>query len=110
MRITTLFKTAVCTLALLGLGGGPALAGPPEDVPRGQTERGPENANSICSFSGLNDNPDAPFPEGGQVQSYGQIIRIPGIGPADLKAWGETPALLCNGHLMPWPEAFGGGH
>lgn len=103
---TTSFKAAVCTLALIGLGAGPALAGPPDDVPRGQTERGPEHANSICSFSGLNDDPAAPFPEDGQVQSYGQIVK------KGLKAYAPSPSDLCNGHLMPWPEAFvdEGGH
>ena len=106
MRITTLLKTSVCTLALIGLGGGPALAAAPDDVPRGQVEMGPQHANSICSFSGLNDSPDAEFPEGGRVQSYGQIVKL------GLKAYAPSPGMLCNGHNFPYPEAFleEGGH
>ena len=43
----------------------------------GKGVRGPEHANSICSFSGLNDTPDDPE-AGGQVHSYGQIVRARG--------------------------------
>jgi hypothetical protein len=39
----------------------------PAALAQGQVERGPEHANSICSFSGQNDEPDAPAPEGGRV-------------------------------------------
>ncbi len=93
---------------MLALTAAPALAqGKPQDVPRGQVERGPAHANSICSFSGLNDTPDDPE-EGGQVQSYGQIVGTlvklgvhvnAGPGPA-------APGTECNGHLSPYPEAF----
>lgn len=100
MRIKSLIGAAVCTLALVGLGAGPASAAKPDNVPRGQTEMGPDHANSICSFSGLNDEPDADFPEGGQVQSYGQIVKL------GLKAMAPSPGMLCNGHLFPYPEAF----
>jgi hypothetical protein len=65
----------------------------------GKGDRGPEHANSICSFSGLNDTPDDPE-EGGQVQSYGQIVRAGG------KAFVPSPGVACNGHLSPYPEAF----
>lgn len=99
MRAKSLLGAAICTLALIGAGAGPAAAAKPDDVPRGQVERGPEHANSICSFSGLNDNPDHPI-EGGQVQSYGQIVK------AGFKAFVPSPGLLCNAHLFPWPEAF----
>jgi hypothetical protein len=91
---------------MLALTAAPALAqGKPEDVPRGQVEQGPDNANSICSFSGLNDH-DPEEPPGGQVQSYGQIVGAlakigvhinAGPGPA-------APGIECNGHLHPWPE------
>ena len=72
------------------------LALPAFATPQGQVERGPEHANSVCSFSGLSDSPE----EDGQVQSYGQIVRAGG------KASVESPSLLCNGHLFPYPEAF----
>ncbi len=64
----------------------------------GQVERGPEHANSICSFSGLNDDPTDPE-DPGRVQSYGQIVRQGG------KAFAPSPGTLCNGHLFPYPEA-----
>jgi hypothetical protein len=105
MQKKSLLGAAVCTLALIGLGAGPASAAKPGDVPRGQTEQGTDHANSICSFSGLNDVPNDPL-EGGQVQSYGQIIKSPDISPADMKAHGEAPGILCNGHNFPYPEAF----
>ncbi len=73
-----------------------ALAVPAFAAPQGQVERGPEHANSICSFSGLNDDPA----EGGQVQSYGQIVKEGG------KAFAPSPSTLCNGHRFPYPEAF----
>jgi len=71
----------------------------PAALAQGQVERGPDHANSICSFSGLNDEPDDPE-EGGRVQSYGQIVR------AGFKAEVPSPGTLCNGHLFPYPEAF----
>ena len=69
--------------------------------PQGQVERGPDHANSICSFSGLNDDPA----EGGQVQSYGQGVRQGFIDPTDKTSF-ERPNVLCNGHRFPYPEAF----
>ncbi len=51
-------------------------------------------ANSICSFSGLNDNPDDPV-EGGRVQNWG---IIPKEIRDQLAAEGEHPGDACNGH------------
>ena len=83
---------------MLALSAAPALA----QGPQGQVERGPEHANSICSFSGLNDDPE----EGGQVQSYGQGVRQGFIDPTDRTSF-ERPNVWCNGHLFPYPEGFG---
>ena len=85
-RIVLLLAVAAFMVAALAV---PALA-----APRGQVERGPEHANSICSFSGLNDDPT----EGGQVQSYGQIVKAGG------KAFVPSPGEACNGHLNPLQE------
>ena len=63
----------------------------------GKGDRGPEHANSICSFSGLNETPDDPE-ESGQAQSYGQIVRAGG------KAFVPSPGVACNGHLNPLQE------
>jgi poly(3-hydroxybutyrate) depolymerase len=104
MHKKSLLGAAVCTLALLGMTTAPASAA-------GQVERGPDHANSICSFSGQNDTPTDPV-EGGRVQSFGQIIafgnrnNIPDLSTAALKAAGEFPGNLCNGHKFPYPEAF----
>ena len=97
MRVTTWRAVPFCAAALAGAGIGPAAA-------EGQVERGPEHANSICSFSGLNDEPDAPFPEGGRVQSYGQLVRLGVIPPSVLKGGAPSPGTFCNGHLFPYPE------
>jgi hypothetical protein len=85
----------VAMLAMMAMLAAPALA-------QGQVERGPDHANSICSFSGQNDTPNAEFPEGGRVQSYGQYVRY------GLKSEEPSPGTLCNGHLFPYPEAFEG--
>jgi hypothetical protein len=95
--IVLLAVTAISVLALAV----PAFA-------QGQVERGPEHANSICSYSGLNDkptgntNPDGtPNPaDDGRVQSYGQYVR------QGLKPFVPSPGILCNGHLNPYPESF----
>ena len=86
-------------LAMVALAAVPALA-------QGQVERGTDHANSICSFSGLNDTPEAPFPEGGRVQSYGQLVRQGVIAPGDAPGPAE-PGLFCNAHNFPrsaWAE------
>lgn len=71
-----------------------ALAVPALAAPQGQVERGPEHAKSICSYSGLNDNPDDPV-EGGQVQSYGQIVKAGG------KSEVPSPGFACNPNNIP---------
>jgi hypothetical protein len=74
---------------------------------QGQVERGPENANSLCSFSGLNDDPDAEFPEGGRTQSYGQLVRQGVIAPSQVKGGEPSPGTLCNGRKVPLKELSG---
>ena len=85
-------------LAMLAFLAAPALA-------QGQVEQGTDDANSICSFSGLNDVPDDPV-EGGRVQSYGQGVSQGALDPTD-KETVERPGVLCNAHLFPYPEGFG---
>ena len=89
---------AVMALLMVALAV-PAFAVAPHKTVPGQVERGPAHANSICSFSGLNDVPLDPE-EGGLVQSYGQIVAAGG------KAFAPSPGMLCNGHLFPYPEGF----
>jgi hypothetical protein len=87
----------VAMLAMVAFWAAPALA-------QGQVEQGTDHANSICSFSGLNDVPDDPV-EGGRVQSYGQGVSQGALDPTD-KETVERPGVLCNAHRFPYPEAF----
>jgi len=74
---------------------------------QGQVERGPEQAKSICSFSGLNETPNDPDPElGGRTQSYGQLVKKDLIEPSVVKSGegsflpegtpGGSPGHWCN--------------
>jgi hypothetical protein len=71
-----------CTAALTGASAGAAFAseviGPPGSLR--PNEAATSHANSICVFSGLNDNPGSTNPEnpGGIVQSYGRKRRLSG--------------------------------
>ena len=76
--------------ALVLVGVSSASAG--EVTGNGKPTQGPAHANSICAYSGQNDTPNAPFPEGGRVQSYGQLVRV------GLKDVVPGPGLACNGH------------
>ena len=68
---------------------------------QGQVERGPEHARSICSYSGLNDDPDDPV-EGGRTQSYGQEVRKGNIEPSAKGQGPTTPGFFCNPEKGPF--------
>lgn len=98
---TKSLAVAICAAAVMGIGASAALAGEVKGPPR--TAAGPstdytaarEHANSICAYSGLNDNPTStnPFNPGGRVQSYGYSVVSQG-----LKAVVEdTPGNSCQG-------------
>jgi hypothetical protein len=79
-RASILVSTCAMTL---GMGVGTASAG--EVTGTGAETAGPAHANSICVFSGLNDDPDAPLVldfelapngPGGISQSYGQNVTL----------------------------------
>ena len=83
---------------MLALSAAPALAQQPDVLP--PPERGTDHANSICSFSGINDTPNAPFPEGGRTQSYGQLVRQGVIEPSAVKSGPPSPGpggVRCSG-------------
>ncbi len=69
---------AVLSAAALTIAAaGSAFAG--EVTGNGKPTAGVPHANSICVFSGKNDNPSAPLniPDAGGVsQSYGQLVRL----------------------------------
>jgi hypothetical protein len=91
MRFKSWLAMPFVAAAIVGVGVTPAQADNTPDNAQGQTERGTEHANSICAFSGLNDEP-LDEEEGGRVQSYGQIVRAGG------KAFVPSPGMACNGH------------
>ena len=74
------FASLVCGVAIIGATTGSAAAG--EITGNGKETAGPKNANSICVFSGKNDDPTAPLDgsgpngPGGVSQSYGQDVKL----------------------------------
>ena len=84
----------------------PAFAG--EITGNGAPTQGPAHANSICVFSGQNDDPTAPIISaqpipgvapngpGGRTQSYGQDVRYGLLNPSIV-----TPGQTCRGGSNP---------
>jgi hypothetical protein len=86
MRTRAFIVVAVCAV-VLGVSASAAFAG--EITGTGTATAGPAHANSICVFSGLNDDPTAPLSldlnvapngPGGVSQSYGQDVTL-GLDP-----------------------------
>jgi hypothetical protein len=91
----------LCAVAVTGANASAAFAG--EITGNGKPTSGPAHANSICTFSGLEDGDGAGFPGpgGAPPQNWGhvqQAERDAGATPADLKASGAQPGDSCNGH------------
>ena len=83
-RYVVMFSVMALLMVALAV---PAFAvAPVKEVP-GLPEQGTEQAQSICAFSGLNDEPGV---DGGLVQSYGQIVAVGG------KAEVPSPGDACN--------------
>jgi hypothetical protein len=96
---------ATCAVAISGISASAALAG--EVTGNGKPTAGPDHANSICVFSGQNDDPTAPiisaFPipaapngPGGPTQSYGQDVRYGLLNHTIV-----TPGMTCRGGSNP---------
>ena len=94
------FAVAVSALAVMGLGAGGALAGevkgPPRTEPGASTNytAARSHANSICAYSGLNDNPTSTnmMDPPGRVQSFGQDVKLYGAVPQRF-----NPGDVCQG-------------
>jgi hypothetical protein len=87
-----LLVVAVCAIALAGVSADVALAG--EITGKGKSLE-PLHANSICAYSGLNDDPAGINPENGppgRVQSFGQDVRFGRIDPRSF-----NPGDACRG-------------
>ena len=95
LRRLTRFGAAASVAALaLSLTAGAALAG--EITGTGKSLE-PLHANSICAYSGLNDDPTGIDPENGppgRVQSWGQI---PKATRDFLTSIGVNPGIECRG-------------
>ncbi|MGI8877030.1 MAG: hypothetical protein ACR2G8_00265, partial [Candidatus Limnocylindria bacterium] len=84
---------------IMGVGTTAAFAG--EITGNRKPTPAPDNANSICAFSGQNDDPNAelvldftvaPNGPGGRTQTYGQLIRLGLLTPSIV-----TPGMTCRG-------------
>jgi ABC-type oligopeptide transport system substrate-binding subunit len=97
----SMLASGLCALAILAAGAQSASAG--EVTGNGKDTAGPEHANSICVYSGKNDNPDAPQDNpdaGGVSQSYGQLNRLGIVDEFDL----PNPGVACRGGSNEDPE------
>jgi len=100
-KLLTAAAIVVASMAI----SAPAFAG--EITGNGKPTQGPAHANSICVFSGQNDDPTAPIisaepiPEapngpGGRTQSYGQDVRYGLLNHSIV-----TPGQTCRGGSNP---------
>src|SRR4051812_24037514 len=98
MRARSFVSAALCAAAVAGAGAGAASAGevigPPGSVAHPGTLKDTTHANSICSFSGLNDFRNGPTDF--IVQSYGQDVRLHGADPTAF-----NPGDACRGGSNP---------
>jgi hypothetical protein len=103
MRSRTFLAAAVCAAVLCITTAGTALAG--EVTGTGAPTNAELHANSICVFSGQNDDPTAPLTldlsvapngPGGVSQSFGQDVKI-GLDPHVL-----NPGDACRGFSNPF--------
>ena len=91
MRRSMLVLVAVLVTAVVGTGS--ALAG--EINGNGKPTAAPANANSECSFSGLDDPDNDGFVH---TQNWGQLSAEQRAFLASIEV---TPGTACNGHLSP---------
>jgi hypothetical protein len=101
LRKKSTLAALLCTVAITGASAGAAFAG--EITGNGKPTAGPAHANSICVFSGQNDDPTAPLDgsgpngPGGHSQSYGQenklgLVDPHAFNPGDACRGGSNPA------------------
>jgi hypothetical protein len=101
MSKRSLLAVAACA-AVAGLSAGPALAG---EVTGSGKKEDQNQGRSWCSFSGLNDDPNAPLDgsgpngPGGQSQSFGQENKLGLADPHE-----ANPGFFCNPNKSPLPD------
>ena len=90
----SLLAAAVCAAAIAGGGASAAFAG---EVTGSGANENQNQGVSWCSFSGLNDDPNAPLDgsgpngPGGTSQSYGQELKLGLQDPHE-----GNPGVACN--------------
>jgi len=87
-------------VALIVTGTGPAFGGEITGSGKFTPNHTFGHAQSICSFSGLEDGDGGPFPGpgGAPPQNWGHSKQLYGATPAERKASGFQPGDSCNGH------------
>jgi hypothetical protein len=85
-RMKAAVAAALFAATAVGTNVGVAFAGELTGGPNPKPTQGPAHANSICVFSGQNDDPDAPLVlddfvvapngPGGRTQSFGQDVKL----------------------------------
>jgi hypothetical protein len=93
MSKKSLVAAMLCAAVVTGAGASAAFAG--EITGNGKPTQGPAHANSICVFSGKNDEPTAPptgLDPGGVSQSYGQLNKLGSVDPHQF-----NPGDACRG-------------
>jgi hypothetical protein len=102
MKKMLLLGALIAAAMLASATAGTARAG--EITGNGKATAGPTHANSICVFSGKNDDPTAPRSldlsvapngPGGVSQSFGQDVKL-GLDPHVL-----NPGMTCRGGSNP---------
>jgi hypothetical protein len=94
MKLRSVLAASLGGLALVAAGSSSAFAGEitGNGNPPGGDGLGSQHAASICAFSGQNDTPNAPGPEGGRTQNYGQLVAH-GYLPPGVHG---VPGTACN--------------
>jgi hypothetical protein len=93
MKIRTSISVLVVAFFAAAFSSASAFAG--EITGNGKPTAAPDNANSECSFSGLDDPDNDVFVH---TQNWGQLSPE---ARAFLASIGVTPGTSCNGHLSP---------
>ena len=94
-RTKSVLAAAFCAAAVTALGAGPAIAG---EVTGSGKNVDQNQGKSWCSFSGLNDDPNAPLDgsgpngPGGRSQSFGQEVKLGLANPHEF-----NPGDACRG-------------
>src|SRR3954471_6466104 len=111
LQMRSIIATGFGIAALVVVGSGPAFGGEITGSGKFTPNHTFGHAQSICSFSGLQDGDGAGFPGpgGAPPQNWGHSKEAFGSTPAERKASGFQPGDSCNGHsgfvANPPPEA-----